>query len=489
MNFLKNHFFVIFLSAILIISLAPLIAMIPLNNWDECVYAEYAKQMKINNNYLIYYWNGKEVFEKPPLYGILLQIPFFLGINEFTARIFSLIFGLGTIILVYFYSYNYLSKLVAVFSLLIFSQSLFFISSFIVINIDIIASFFIFLGFYLFTSSIKHKKFRYFSFMTGLVFGLAILIRGLIVLIFLLAMVISTFLIFRSDKKSKYLKILIFILMASLIITIPWHIYAIKKYGYEFIKVYFFDNIFFRSINSIFITRPIFYYFYILARDSFPWFLLIFYFIFYFISRISKVNFDTSITKINRERIFIITFTLISILLLTIAETRMRIYVIMFYPFYTITLAILFEIIYLKTKKAFFLLIFLFFLTFVKFLIPNYHFTYANNNDEFIKMENILLKLKYTEIEEIEYLVSPRWRKFASYKNIIPAQLFYGDKPCLIFYSGKKFNIYYDTDSFRRRIFRGVKSLFLMSKEDYYLIKDLPVEIIENNSYYILFEN
>ena len=79
-------------------------------DWDECLYAEYGRQMKLTGNFLTNRWNGILGFEKPPLYGILLQAPFIFGVNEFTARVMSFIFGVFLLVTVYSFTNRYFSK-------------------------------------------------------------------------------------------------------------------------------------------------------------------------------------------------------------------------------------------------------------------------------------------------------------------------------------------------------------------------------------------
>lgn len=74
-----------------------------LASWDEAMYAQVAKEMVQSGDYVHLAYRGADWYVKPPLYlwGTAL---FYLiwGVNEFTARIFSGLSGVATVLAVYF---------------------------------------------------------------------------------------------------------------------------------------------------------------------------------------------------------------------------------------------------------------------------------------------------------------------------------------------------------------------------------------------------
>ncbi|HJU10853.1 MAG TPA: glycosyltransferase family 39 protein [Candidatus Binataceae bacterium] len=74
----------------------------PLIDWDEATYAEVAHQAVANHSYLDFTWNGQPYLKKPPILFWALAISFkSFGESEFSARLPSVIMGVGTTLLIY----------------------------------------------------------------------------------------------------------------------------------------------------------------------------------------------------------------------------------------------------------------------------------------------------------------------------------------------------------------------------------------------------
>jgi 4-amino-4-deoxy-L-arabinose transferase-like glycosyltransferase len=73
-----------------------------LEDWDEAIYAQVAREMVQNGDWITLHWGGEPWFEKPPL---LIWATAFLfsifGVSEFWARAASAFSGVGVIVLVY----------------------------------------------------------------------------------------------------------------------------------------------------------------------------------------------------------------------------------------------------------------------------------------------------------------------------------------------------------------------------------------------------
>jgi len=75
-----------------------------LTTWDEAIYANITGNMLKTSDWLIMHDNGKAWFDKPPLY--MWCAAFFyniFGINEFSTRLTSGIFGIATVMLIYIF--------------------------------------------------------------------------------------------------------------------------------------------------------------------------------------------------------------------------------------------------------------------------------------------------------------------------------------------------------------------------------------------------
>jgi 4-amino-4-deoxy-L-arabinose transferase-like glycosyltransferase len=69
-----------------------------LHDWDEAIYEPVAKELFLSHDSGTLTWNGNPFFHKPPLYFWLTASTYkLIGVNEFAARLWPAIFGLGVI--------------------------------------------------------------------------------------------------------------------------------------------------------------------------------------------------------------------------------------------------------------------------------------------------------------------------------------------------------------------------------------------------------
>jgi len=456
----------------------------PLVDWDECIYAEYAREMKIFHNFLVYQWNNSLLFEKPPFYGWLLQLFYFFNINEFTSRLPSFILGISNIYLVYIFSYQYFSFLVGVISGLIMLT----LSNFVLystrVNTDIGFSFFIFAGFYAAILSFKREKFDYFS---GLFFGLAVMMKGLSAIIFMLPI----FFIYLISKKN--VKKIAKLMISFLFTILPWHLYQFFVYKEVFIKEYFIDNLLIRSTRSIFPPKNFFYYLNSIIKDTLPWNLFLILYFFLLINKLKiKLKKKLILNKVEEKKVFmiIILMAFIPLFIFSLIKTKIIWYLIPIYPFVAIIIAISISYTLDKFQKKIFKIIIILCLL-IQILIINFR-----EHRKILLYEDGLsadvgLKAKVLPINEINYLVGEEYRYLKKKEKdlgLINAQLRYGDCPCIIFYSQKKINLFYSEEIFKKRL-KSYKGLFIVQKEDERIVKNMIKDLIYENKKFILFYN
>lgn len=477
-KFLKTHkfFFVI-------ISLFLTAAIFSLNkelfiDWDECLYSVYPWEMRKTGNYLVNQWNGYLDFQKPPLYSWLLQIPFLLGRNEFYPRLISLLASLLLLIVFYFFSFHQISQLTATASVFFIFLSDIFIFYSQKLNTDIFYTLFIFLGFVFWIK--KDKKIN--LFLAGFFFALAVMVKGLSVLPFLLAIFLSLFL--KRDKKD--FVHFIFLITTFLIFIIPWHLLVWFKYKNNFIQVYFIENLLQRSrypIELHFGGKK--FYLETLLRQYSLWLILIFY-CFFSIWR-KKENF---LKKIDREKLSLTIFLLffVPLFFLTYAKTKIAWYLMPIYPFLSLFLAMSLER-FLKNKSFFIKIIFLTILSITSFLNIKKHTLYQKKS---ISPKNeVALKAKETPYNKLYFLV-PYYERTAkalldqSPHLKISSTFVYGGNPCMVYYSQKKVYYFYSIEEFKQILKNP--GLFLVENNDLPLIKDLPTKLIYRNKQFTLFE-
>jgi len=85
-----------------VVVLAKGIGEAPLIDWDEATYAEVAHEALVNHTYVDLTWNGQNYLKKPPLLFWAVAASFkTFGESEFSARLPSVIMGVGTLVLIY----------------------------------------------------------------------------------------------------------------------------------------------------------------------------------------------------------------------------------------------------------------------------------------------------------------------------------------------------------------------------------------------------
>jgi 4-amino-4-deoxy-L-arabinose transferase-like glycosyltransferase len=74
----------------------------PLIDWDEATYAEVAHEAVVNHSYMDFTFNGRSYVKKPPLLFWTIAASFkTFGESEFSARLPSVVMGVGTLLLMY----------------------------------------------------------------------------------------------------------------------------------------------------------------------------------------------------------------------------------------------------------------------------------------------------------------------------------------------------------------------------------------------------
>jgi 4-amino-4-deoxy-L-arabinose transferase-like glycosyltransferase len=74
----------------------------PMVDWDEATYAEVSRGIVATGDWMNLSWDGEPYMKKPPLLFWMTAASFELfGVNEFAARLPSVLMGLGTLVLIY----------------------------------------------------------------------------------------------------------------------------------------------------------------------------------------------------------------------------------------------------------------------------------------------------------------------------------------------------------------------------------------------------
>ena len=152
-----------------------------LASWDEAIYACVAKEIFQSGNWLRLTLEGAPWVDKPPLciWAAALCYKLF-GLNEFSARLFSCLLGIGTVLVTYLFGARLFGRWIGFLGALVLMSSSHFIhfSRFGVTDPPLV--FFLSLSLYFFW--LGREKNRYFIF-SGIAIGLAVMTKSFAALI------------------------------------------------------------------------------------------------------------------------------------------------------------------------------------------------------------------------------------------------------------------------------------------------------------------
>ncbi len=461
-------------------------------DWDECIYSQYGKTMKLTGNFLTNQWLGQARLEKPPLYSWLLQVPYLFGINEFNARVLSVIATFVLLIFVYFFAKKFFSERVAVLSTLLMLTAETLVVYSIRVNTDTFFTLFIFLGFFFWILSDKKSKFSYLS---GLFFASSVMVKGLGITAYLTAIFLSILINFKREKFMNFIKML----SSFLVLIVPWHIYEYFTYGNQFIHVYIVENLIQRAKNPIeFHFGGRLFYIKLAYEELQPWILAIIILPLFYLLKLKKyLSLKAAGKELRSKEILFTLLLLIIIPFISISsiQTKIAWYLMPIYPFLAIFLAYSLDLL-LKNIRHHFLstgLMWLFILliaTDAFWLLYRETKFYQSYPDISPRNKVAIISRNYPQ-KSLDYLVqfSERRGRETLAPNLTTSTTFvYGGNACAVYYSDKKVNYYYSTTDFVQRVKRG-GGLYLIENGDLHFINQLPVKTLYKNSDFKLFEN
>ncbi len=459
----------------------------PLWDWDECIYAQYGKEMKASGNLLTNQWNGGSRLEKPVGYSLLLQIPYLFSINEFSSRFFAVLFGLGLITVVYVLAKKYFSTEVAVLSSLILLTSESVVIYSMHLNTELPFALCVMLGLYFWLGSDKKKSFSY---LAGLFFGVGVMIKGLAIQ-FLPPLFLTLFIDFKKERFLNFLRMLgVFAVVAT-----PWHIFQLLSHGKDFYQVYVYENIIQKVKYPVeFHFGGRLFYLKLFFQELKPWLFFAFVFPMYYLINFKKfLSKKTFFKELHDQRVLaaLSLFVVIPLILLTRAQTKIAWYTLSIYPFLAIILGYGISVLF-RSKKLKFLLYILMALLILDAGKLILHESRSSIGDvKTVKRYETLKKVSEINGHELEYLVQFSERRgweTLDRKLTTSTTFIYGGNPCAVYYTGKKVNYFYEIKKFQKRVKKG-SGLYLLENGDLWTVKGLPVKKIYSNTDFTLFTN
>lgn len=215
----------------------------PIYILDEAKNAGAAREMFVNNNWIVPTFNGELRADKPPLHYWFMLISYkIFGVSAFSARFFSALFGVLTILSTFHFTRKFVDQKVAILSAFVLSAAIFFVQEFHLAVPDPFLIFFVSFGLFNFYEFYKNNKsIKGWIFYISL--GLGILAKGPVAIL-LPGLAILFFLVVKKDLNWKTLKRLnpFFGGILSLSIATPWFYLVHKATNGEFTKGFFLEH-------------------------------------------------------------------------------------------------------------------------------------------------------------------------------------------------------------------------------------------------------
>ncbi|MCD6470913.1 glycosyltransferase family 39 protein [bacterium] len=307
----------------------------PLASYDEGIYAQVARESRLENHPFDLTWQGYEIsrgdnrmLEKSPFY--IWIINFFVnlfGENEFALRLSSAVFAFLLIVAVFLWVLEtYKSALLGLLASLITLSSFQFLLIARSVSYDMVFSFFVILSLFFLARTEKQKCFYILAWI-AIAFG--VLAKNVIGLLPLIAFIIYK--LIKNDfswLKKKYFWIGFFVFLG---LVLPWHLYAWFKNGQYFWQVYIIWNLFKRYAGSIFTAHqlgPWFYLDKVFYRQFSPWSIIALIALSVSISRF----FQNLKKKQNSPSVFFAIFILIYFLLFQFSKDKLATYMMPLFP-------------------------------------------------------------------------------------------------------------------------------------------------------------
>ncbi|UCD55669.1 MAG: glycosyltransferase family 39 protein [Candidatus Omnitrophota bacterium] len=314
------------------------LSAMPLTDPDEVFYAETAREMLARGQVLTPYIFGNPQFEKPPLYYWFVMLGFkIFGINEFSARIASGIFGIFGVVGIYLLGKILINKRAGFFAGIMLATSIKYLAlsracvTDILLCVLILYAFLFFFYAYL-SESGKLKRYL----LSSVFLALAVLTKGPIG-IFLPVVIIGIYLIFVKElKKLKEIPVLRGA-MLFLAVALPWYLLMYKVHGKEFIDVFFgFHNIV-RFLKPEHRLGDVFYYYVPILIGGFsPWAA--------FLPLGIWQAFREKNEKLKKTNIFLISWFLVIFVFFSFSRTKLPTYIFPLYPALALLTGRLFDV-------------------------------------------------------------------------------------------------------------------------------------------------
>ena len=296
---------------------------------DEPRYSGCALEMLENNNWIVPKFNFQDRFDKPALFYWLIAISYKLfGVNEFSSRIPSALSAVLLVLFTWYIGKKVLGRTAGFLSAIILATSIEYIFLGRRAATDIVLCFFfsaslysMYLGYFI--KDIKVKIF--WTILSGVFSGLAILTKGPIGIVFPLG-ILTLFLIFRKQFDVRHLKVYFIISFIALIVSLPWYIAVHAATGGAFTRDFFFTHNIERFTSVVGEhPGPAWFYFPVVLIGFMPWTIFFLHALFNLFSGYKRKHF-------NKFVLFCLIWFFVIFIFFTFCKTKMATYILLLFP-------------------------------------------------------------------------------------------------------------------------------------------------------------
>ena len=319
-------------------------------SWDEAIYASVAKEVVQSGDWLRLTLSGTLWFDKPPL-AIWVTALFYklLGVNEFSARLFSALCGVGCVITTYYLGRELMNRWVGFIGALILLSTSHFLRFSRFGMMDAPLTFFMTLALSFFW--LGHFKNRYLIF-SGIAIGLGVMTKGFAALLVFPVIGVYCWASGRLAllaRPSYWTGVLI-----AVLIVFPWHAYQFWMYHDVFLKDVVLKHLVTRTTTALDGHFGSWYFYLrVLVNKFHPWILIAIFSAPFFLFKAVKDREDSDI--------FLSSWIFFIFTTITLVKTKLSWYVIPIYPPLSLTAAVflskLFKESYSLYVKAIFLVV------------------------------------------------------------------------------------------------------------------------------------
>jgi 4-amino-4-deoxy-L-arabinose transferase-like glycosyltransferase len=226
------------LAALIIVLWVATLAARPLFNPDEARYAEIPREMLSGGDWVVPHLNGLAYIEKPPLqYWATALMYRVLGVSEFSARLYSALTALSTIVVVWLAARRLWSRETAWRAAAVLSGMLLFVILGQLLTLDMSLTFYMTLSLAAFLRAQTAPQARPWMLLAWAAAGLGVLTKGLIAAAIPAAVLMLYSLYSREITPWRRLH-LAWGLPLFLLITVPWHWLAAQRLA-DFLQFFF----------------------------------------------------------------------------------------------------------------------------------------------------------------------------------------------------------------------------------------------------------